>query len=121
MENITFIQPKELKELKTNFIIPKKLVNNSYIIAIKNNQNIISFIYFNMYDDYVQISYSFTNDEYRRLGYSSALRKFIIEFAKKNNKKYIISVPFENANTISILKKMGFIKNEKNDSYIFYF
>ena len=117
-ETIVFVETKEIKYIKSGLIVPKKLCNNSFIIAIKKELGVVSYIYFTVYTDYVHINYSFTSTPYRRLGYSTILRNYIIEFTKKNNIKMILSVPFEGANSMSILKRIGFIKNEKDDSFV---
>jgi len=120
MSQIIFINPNDIMKLTKDFIIPKKLDNKSFIIGIKYNDQILSYIYFTVFDDYIHINYSFTINKFRKLGHSTLLRKFLIEYANLNNKNKIISVPFENANSLSILLKLGFIKDINNDSFILY-
>ena len=120
MNQIVFINPNDIKKLTNNFIIPKKLDNKSFIIGIKYNDQILSYIYFIIFDDYIHINYSFTIKKFRKLGYSTLLREFLIKYAIFLNKRKVISVPFQNANSISILFKLGFIKDINNDSYILY-
>jgi hypothetical protein len=115
---LSFILPSSLKKIKCDFVIPKKLKNNEFIIAIEEDSTIKSFIYFSLYDEYIQINYSYTTLQYRRNGLSTILRNYLINYAKQINKHRIVSVPFETANSISILKKLGFTKQENNDSYI---
>ena len=119
METITFIQPCELKKIKMDFVIPRLLDSKSYIIAVKKENIVMSFIYFTDFGDYIHINYSYTCPEFRRFGFSTMLREYlIINYAKENSKNKIVSVPFESANSVSLLKKLGFKKSEDNDSYI---
>ena len=119
METITFIQPSEVKKIKMDFVIPRVLNAKSYIIAIKKENLVKSFIYFTDFDDYIHINYSYTCPEFRRFGFSTMLRQYlIINYAKEHGKIKIVSVPFESANSVSLLKKLGFKKSDENDSYI---
>jgi GNAT superfamily N-acetyltransferase len=118
MTFVRFVEPDSLRGVTglDGFILPKKLPRDSFIIAFENPQ-IQSFIYFSIYSEYIQIIYSFTFSHYRRKGLSMVLREFIINYAKQNGKKRIVSVPFENANSLSLLKRLGFKKSEMDDSY----
>jgi GNAT superfamily N-acetyltransferase len=116
MNSVKYIQPKDLKR-EDGLVLPKKMPPNSFIIGIKNDFRIQSFIFFSVYQEYVHVNYSFTYAQYRRNGYSTILREYIINYAKQNNKKRVVSVPFETANSVSLLKKLGFKKSETDDSY----
>jgi len=119
MNPVIFVSPKELVGIpKTDFILPKRLHENENIIAVKKENQIQSFIYFSVYNDYIQINYSFTGSPFRRQGLSSILRNYLVSYARENKKQRIVSVPFENANSVSLLKKTGFQKCHNNDSYV---
>jgi GNAT superfamily N-acetyltransferase len=121
MENsVVFVKSIELKHLKSDFIVPRKLSENAFVIAIKKENLVVSFVYFTVYSDYIHLNYSFTVPQYRRFGYSTILRKYLIDYARKNNRMKIVSVPFENASSVSILQRIGFVKQENNHSYVLF-
>uniref|UniRef100_A0A6C0DRD4 N-acetyltransferase domain-containing protein n=1 Tax=viral metagenome TaxID=1070528 RepID=A0A6C0DRD4_9ZZZZ len=116
--NVSFIQPSELKGMKSDFILPKKLNNQSFIIAVKSENMVQSFVYFTVYSDFIHINYSFTGTQFRRMGLSIFLREYLIKYARNQNIRKIVSVPFDTANSMPLLKKMGFEKCEADDSFM---
>ncbi len=103
--------------------LPKKLNSNEKIVCIvdKTNQNIISFIWFGTYKNvinldlvdetnYVHINYSYTFRGYRNIGLNKKLRLWIESECKKNNIKYIVSVPLFDSNSRYVLEKLEYIK-----------
>lgn len=105
-----FINLQDIKPIKCNFIKPKKLLSNFFLIGVKINNRVVSFIYFFCDKNCLYINYSFTIKEYRCKGYSTVLRQFLINYATENSIEKIISTPFDGANSNSILKKLNFIQ-----------
>jgi GNAT superfamily N-acetyltransferase len=125
-QDILFLKSRELvqnKHMKTaNFIIPKKMSPDAYIICIKTGSEtkseIQAFLYFSVYPDSIHINYSFTFPQYRRMGLSTILRKYLIQYAIRNEKRKITSVPFETAHSLPLLQKLGFQKEDETDAYV---
>lgn len=118
MEHIEYVEPREIAGLGAGIVIPKRLDENSCIIAIKKHDKVAAFLYFTRFEKYIHINYSFTCPPYRKQGFSLMLRNHLIEYAKCNDIPRLLSVPFENANSVSLLKKLGFLKDYNNDSYV---
>jgi len=118
MEIIEYVQPREIIRMGAHISLPKGLAENSFIVAIKKHDKVVSFVYFTRFENCVHINYSFTLPDCRRQGFSMLLRKYIIDYAISNHIHQIVSVPFENADSVSLLNTLGFVKNENNDSYV---
>ena len=119
-KEIHFISIKEIKSIKglEGFIIPHKLKNNSFLIGIKEDNVISSFIYYTCYPKYLNINYCFTLPIYRKQGYSTLLIKFLIKYAIESNYNTIITVPLEGTNSNSIFKKLNFIKGYEDSVFL---
>lgn len=104
------------------FSLPKKLPNNEYVISLIDTQkNIIaSFIWFGIYSNdkinnferYIHINFSYTFEIYRNCGLNKKLRLWIESFSIENNINCIVSVPLPDSNSLIILHKLGYSKNE---------
>ena len=103
-------------------ILKQKLNYNENILCVinKTNSEIISFIWFGIYKNkidldmeektYIHINYSYTFKKYRNIGLNKKLRLWIESYCKKNNIKYIVSVPLTDSNSKYVLDKIGYIK-----------
>lgn len=104
------IKPVIKLSRKTPFRIPRTQTEHSRVIGIYVEDELASFIFLHMSDDYMMFAYTHTYPEFRKKGYSLTLRKTAIKLAIDTGYSRVISIPFEGANSISLLEKLGFIK-----------
>jgi len=92
----------------------KQFNKTQFIFGIYNQQmdQLVSIMYVHICSNtnLATLAFSFTLKNHREKGYASRLRKHAICFCKDMRCYKIISVPFENALSISGLEKSGFIK-----------
>ncbi len=128
---------EELKELNklikkdgdtiTQGYVPTVLEHNHFVISLKSKttHEIYSFIHFcireNFFDipKYIFVNYSYTFIKQRNKGLNKMLRLVLEDACKLNNIQAIISVPFKESNSRTIMDKLGYT-NEKDDLYIKY-
>ena len=97
------------------YSIPKKVLPNHFFIYIKVGDEWASFIDVYFENDTIKYNYSFTREEYRRLGLSKLLRLLVIDYAYHNSKiNSVISTPFEEAHSKPLLDGFDFEKGEGN-------
>ena len=118
METVEYCQPREISRMGACVVFSKVLDDNAFIIGIKRHDKVVAFLYFTLFTTYIHINYSFTLPAYRRQGFSMLLRKHLISYASSKHVDKLISVPFENADSVSLLNTLGFIKNENDDAYV---
>lgn len=97
-----------------NFTFPLKQSENSQIWGVIVNGDLTSILHIVLKDDYLLLNYTYTYPDYRRRGYSELLRTKAIEYAKEMGKTRVISVPFPGAHSESLLRKMGFEKEDEH-------
>lgn len=120
---------KDTSNNNYGLVLPKKIKNNEFVIGLidEKNNSIISFVWFGVYSTqnkneihslisstkYTQINFSYTFEAYRNNGLNNKLRKWIENFCFRNKIKFIISVPLHESNSISILNKLKYKKNNE--------
>lgn len=93
------------------YSIPKKVLPNHFFIYVKSNDIWASFIDVYFENDVIKYNYSFTREEYRRLGLSKLLRLLVIDYGYHNSRiNSVVSTPFEEAHSKPLLD--GFEKGE---------
>jgi len=108
---------KDFSYDNVNFVFPKKINNNKvFFIGYLFQNTYVSFLFVSLeytteHGSSLYISYSYTKENFRNMGFSTKLRNYLINYGFQHNFNNIISVPFENANSKSILEKCGFQKN----------
>jgi RimJ/RimL family protein N-acetyltransferase len=112
---------RDLKKMKnTNFVPPRSLKEGHHIVGLKDQASgqVASFIYYSssQLEGYAMICYSFTDPIFRGKGLNTLLRERVKEMATQDGLKKIISIPFEGAASVSILKKLGY--RQEGDTYI---
>jgi hypothetical protein len=85
-----------------------KLFYNSYIEPLNKTCN------------YIHIIYSYTYEKYRSYGYNKKIREKMESIAKSQYMDYIISIPFDGANSKYLLQKLNYKNLSYNDCNIYY-
>ena len=104
----------QIKRIKgVNFTPPRKLGDGKHIVAFMDGGVLASFIYYTIFveDKYLMVGYSFTIPEYRGQGLNTLLRKELEKIAVKASIPKILSIPFDGANSKTILQKMGYVED----------
>lgn len=95
------------------YSIPKKVLPNHFFIYVKSNDIWASFIDVYFENDVIKYNYSFTKEEYRRLGLSKLLRLLVIDYGYHNSEiNSVVSTPFEEAHSKPLLDGFDFEKGE---------
>ena len=95
------------------YSIPKKVLPNHFFIYVKSNDIWASFIDVYFENDVIKYNYSFTREEYRRLGLSKLLRLLVIDYGYHNSRiNSVVSTPFEEAHSKPLLDGFDFEKGE---------
>jgi len=102
--------------------------NEVFTVCVVDSDQIISLISFKIcknkeieideikfITDYLYINFTYTFVRYRQKGYNKILRQLLEDIAKYLNLEYVVSVPFENANSKIVLEKMDYLS--KNNIY----
>ena len=121
---------KKVKNNSNSCNLPKKLKQDDYIVALFDNDEIASFIWFGIYENdmlkhdekkiqYIHINYSYTFEKYRKMGMNKKLRNWTELFGNMSNIKFVVSIPLPEANSTTVLEKMGYTRRE-NEEYIYY-
>ena len=95
---------------------PKKINQNQRLIFLLDNRNILSILHITLQKNELEFSFSYTPIEKRRNGYNKKLRLFVINKFKKEGYNKYTSTPYKEANSIPLLKSLGFKK--KGNQYV---
>ncbi|ARF09058.1 acetyltransferase GNAT domain protein [Catovirus CTV1] len=89
------------------FQMVRKLNENQRIFIIYMDQ-IVSMIFITIFDNMIEISYVYTNDNFRKRGFASMLVKHIMELSKTLDVKIIKASILPNSESLYVFKKNGF-------------
>ncbi len=95
---------------------PKKINDNQRLIFLLDNRNILSILHITLQKNELEFSFSYTPINERRKGYNKKLRLFVIDKFKKEGYNKYTSTPYKGANSIPLLKSLGFKK--KGNQYV---
>ncbi len=120
-------QIKKDRDTITQGFVPINLDENHFVICLRNKltHEIHSFIHFCIRENfldipkYIFVIYSYTFIKQRNKGLNKMLRLVLEDSCKLNNINAIVSLPFKESNSRSIMDKLGYT-NEKDDLYIKY-
>ena len=99
---------------------------NIYTICLrdKNTKSFMSLINFKFYGNdteteknYIYINYTYTFSNFRRNGFNKMLRLLVERIAKCFSVSKIVSMPFSDADSEIVLKKLNYIKDVKGFFY----
>ena len=100
-------------------VLPKILKSNEYIIALidKISNQIMSFIWFGIYENiligkHMNTNYSYTIIKYRFNGLNKMLRLKLEEFALIKQIYKLTSKPFDDSLSLNILLNLGYVSNK---------
>lgn len=95
------------------YSIPRKVLANHFFIYVRTSDKWASFIDVYFENDIIKYNYSFTREEYRRLGLSKLLRLLVIDYGYHNSRiNSVVSTPFEEAHSKPLLDGFNFEKGE---------
>ncbi len=125
LKKICSLVKKDNESFGTNLIFD----NKNFTVCLVNSDKVMSLISFKIcknkqlelgevkcITDYIYINFTYTFVRYRQQGYNKLLRQLVENIAKELNVEYVVSLPFENASSQIVLKKMGYI----SDGNIYY-
>ena len=134
MQNIQIINDLSIiKRLNKVSSCTLSLNENTMILGYMIDNQIVSYVYFKLlYNssleplnktytyNYIHIIYSYTYEKYRSYGYNKKIREKIESIAKSLSMDYIVSIPFDGANSKFLLQKMNYKHIFYNNCYIYY-
>lgn len=74
-------------------------------LAIRNEKEIIAYIFYSEYFDEININHFAVNPQYRRKGYATKLLKYLVN--NMNNQLLYLEVNTSNISAINLYKKFG--------------
>ena len=132
MQNIQIINDLSIiKRLNRVSSCILSLNNNTMILGYMLDNQIVSYVYFKLFYNsyieplnktcnYIHIIYSYTYEIYRTYGYNKKIREKMESIAKSQYMDYIISIPFDGANSKYLLQKLNYKNLSYNDCNIYY-
>jgi hypothetical protein len=132
MQNIQIINDLSIiKRLTRVSSCTLSLNENTMILGYMINNQIVSYVYFKLFYNsyieplnktcnYIHIIYSYTYEKYRSYGYNKKIRENMESIAKSLYMDYIISIPFDGANSKYLLKKLNYNNLLYNNCHIYY-
>jgi hypothetical protein len=132
MQNIQIIDDISIiKRLNRVSSCTLSLNENTMILGYMINNQIVSYVYFKLFYNsyieplnktcnYIHIIYSYTYEKYRSYGYNKKIREKMESIAKSLYMDYIISIPFDGANSKYLLQKLNYNNLLYNNCHIYY-
>jgi hypothetical protein len=107
------------------------LNGSTMILGYMIDNQIVSYVYFKLFYNsyitplnktcnYIHIIYSYTYEKYRSHGYNKKIRENMESIAKSLYMDYIISIPFDGANSKYLLQKLNYNNLSYNNCHIYY-
>lgn len=98
---------KTLNKLIKEVILPTKLNPNDKIIALKENKNIVSIVYFSEIKKCIYVNYIHTLSKFRKNGFAEKILRHLIK-TKSYIKQYDVMI-LPDSGSDKLFSKFGFV------------
>ncbi len=116
LDKLCYLVKKSDRDYQTNLIFDN--LNYTIYLADKSiSDQVVSLISFKIcktqiaelgIQNYAYINFTYTFSKYRQQGYNRILRHLVETIAQELELEYVVSLPFENANSRIVMEKMGY-------------
>lgn len=82
-------------------------LKNDKICVLKKNNKLISMVYYSVLDDYITFNYIYTDQNFRRLGMSEKIIRYILSSYEEIKKYDVMILPKSNSD--KLFEKLNFV------------